>query len=192
MSLLESLPFDLDLNIIPTTLDAYHAVGAAIIGVLSLFLLLSLIFRPKKAVTPEAVEAPKPVEQLKSSNPDSALQLLGLLQQEGRLIDFLQEDLTGFSDADVGATARVIHEGGRKVLNEYFTLVPIREESEEQMITLQSGFNAAHVRLTGNVTGSAPFTGVLLHKGWQITNSNLPKLAPGHDVSVVAPAEIEL
>ncbi len=130
--------------------------------------------------------------KLKTSTPDSALQLLSLLQQDARFIDFMQEDLKGFADADIGAAARVIHEGGQKVLNEYFTFVPVRAEEEESRITLPQGFNASEVRLTGNVVGEAPFNGTLIHRGWKVTNVKLPKLAEGHDVHIIAAAEVEL
>ena len=123
---------------------------------------------------------------------DAALQLLALLQQNARLVDFLQEDLRGFSDADIGATARVVHEGGRKTLREYFTLEPVRSETEESRITLQAGFSATEVRLTGNVTGSPPFTGTLVHRGWKAVDVRLPRLARGHDASIIAAAEVEL
>ena len=101
--------------------------------------------------------APAPAPEFKAASPDAALQLLALLQQNARLIDFFREDLKGFSDADVGAAARVVHEGA-KTLNEYFRLEPVQSESEESRITLNAGFNAAEVRLTGNVTGQPPFT----------------------------------
>ncbi|PSV58733.1 DUF2760 domain-containing protein [Photobacterium sp. GB-3] len=130
--------------------------------------------------------------KLKTSTPDAALQLLSLLQQEARFIDFMQEDLKGYADADIGAAARVIHEGGHKVLNEYFSFVPVRTEEEETRITLPQGFNASEVRLTGNVVGEAPFNGTLIHRGWKVTEVKLPKLAEGHDAHIIAAAEVEL
>ena len=135
--------------------------------------------------------APEPVI-LKESTPDAALQLLGLLQKEARFIDFIKEDITAYSDADIGVAARVVHEGCNKALNEHFTLAPVRSEQEGGKITLQQGFNASSVRLTGNIVGSAPFTGTLIHKGWQVTNIRLPKLTQGHDAKILAAAEVEL
>ena len=135
--------------------------------------------------------APEPVI-LKESTPDAALQLLGLLQKEARFIDFIKEDITAYSDADVGVAARVVHEGCNKALNEHFTLAPIRSEQEGGKITLQQGFDASSVRLTGNIVGSAPFKGTLIHKGWQVTNSRLPKLTQGHNANILAAAEVEL
>jgi hypothetical protein len=135
--------------------------------------------------------APEPVI-LKESTPDAALQLLGLLQKEARFIDFIKEDITAYSDADIGVAARVVHEGCNKALNEHFTLAPVRSEQEGGKITLQQGFDASSVRLTGNIVGSAPFTGTLIHKGWQVTNIRLPKLTQGHDAKILAAAEVEL
>jgi hypothetical protein len=135
--------------------------------------------------------APEPVI-LKESTPDAALQLLGLLQKEARFIDFIKEDITSYSDADIGVAARVVHEGCNKALNEHFTLAPIRSEQEGGKITLPQGFDASSVRLTGNIVGSAPFTGTLIHKGWQVTNIRLPKLTQGHNANILAAAEVEL
>ncbi|MDD5269202.1 MAG: DUF2760 domain-containing protein [Methylococcales bacterium] len=135
--------------------------------------------------------APEPVI-LKESTPDAALQLLGLLQKEARFIDFIKEDIATYSDADIGVAARVVHEGCNKALNEHFTLAPIRSEQEGGKITLPQGFDASSVRLTGNIVGSAPFTGTLIHKGWQVTNIRLPKLTQGHNANILAAAEVEL
>lgn len=146
-----------------------------------------------------AVEAPlsavpevPEVVTLKDASPDAALQLLGLLQREARLIDFVQEDLTGHADADVGAAARLVHEGCRKVLQAHFTLAPVRTEEEGHRVTLSAGFDTAAVRLTGNVVGQAPFTGTLSHRGWRVTEVRLPQLAEHHDTAIVAQAEVEL
>ena len=129
---------------------------------------------------------------LQLASETAALQLLGLLQREARFIDFVEEDVSGYSDADIGAATRVVHAGCRKVLSEHFTLEPVRSETEGSRITLATGFDAGAVRLTGNVVGQAPFTGTLGHRGWRVTGSELPKLAPGHDAAVLAQAEVEL
>ena len=122
----------------------------------------------------------------------AALQLLALFQRDARLIDFVQENLSTYSDADIGAAARVVHEGCRKVLNDHFTLEPILTEAEGSRITLPVGFNVNAIRLTGNVVGNAPFTGNLSHTGWRAAAVNLPKLTAGHDAHVLAQAEVEL
>lgn len=135
--------------------------------------------------------APEPVI-LKEATPDAALQLLSLLQKEARFIDFIKEDVGAFSDADIGAAARVVHQGCVKAINEHFTLVPVSNDSEGNRVTLNPGFDAASFRLTGNIVGQAPFTGTLVHKGWQVTELRLPKLTEGHNAKIVAPAEVEL
>lgn len=138
-------------------------------------------------------EAPKePPRPLKEASPDAALLLLGLLQREARLLDFTQENLAQYSDAEIGAAARVVHEGCAKVLREHFTIEPVRQESEGSRITLNEGFDAAAIRLTGNVVGKPPFHGSVSHRGWRVTDVRLPKLTESHDAKVVAPAEVEL
>jgi len=149
---------------------------------------------PAAAPAPAAPAAPVAVAPapLKEASPDAALQLLALLQREARLIDFTQESLAGYSDADIGGAARLVHEGCAKVLREHFTLAPVRSEAEGSRITLDAGFDARAVRLSGNVVGQAPFKGALSHRGWRATEVRLPKLASGHDASVLAQAEVEL
>ncbi|MDB5840987.1 MAG: hypothetical protein JWQ23_2939 [Herminiimonas sp.] len=137
-------------------------------------------------------EPPAAPAMLKQASPDAALQLLALLQRDARLIDFTQENLANYSDADIGAAARVVHEGCRKVLNEHFTIEPVRAEAEGSRITLSQGFDAASIRLTGNVVGQPPFSGSLSHRGWRVSDVRLPRLAESHETRVLAPAEVEL
>lgn len=122
----------------------------------------------------------------------AALQLLGLLQREARFVDFIQEDVAPYTDAEIGAAARVVHGGCRKVLREHFALAPVRSEAEGSRVTLPAGFDAAAVRLTGNVVGQAPFTGTLGHRGWQVTEVKLPQLTDPQAARVLAQAEVEL
>ena len=129
---------------------------------------------------------------LREAAPDGALQLLGLLQREARFIDFIQEDVAAYADADVGAAARVVHEGCRKVLRENFAISPVRDEAEGSRITLPEGFDATASRVTGNVVGQPPFTGSLAHRGWRVVETRLPKLSDSHELRIVAPAEVEL
>ena len=142
-------------------------------------------------VSPARAEPPKPTP-LKETVPDSALQLLALLQQEGRFLDFLEENVTAYSDAEIGGAARVVHTGCHKVVRDYLRLEPVRTEAEGVRLTLAAGFDPAAVRLTGNVVGQPPFTGTLMHRGWRVAEIKLPRLAEGHDIRVLAPAEVEL
>ena len=122
----------------------------------------------------------------------SGLAVLSLLQREGRLIDFLQEDVASFSDAEIGAAARVVHAGSRKVLHQYLTLEPILKDSEGASITVPAGFNAERIRLTGNVAGQPPFQGTLKHHGWAASSVRFPAVSAALDPRVLAPAEVEL
>ena len=142
------------------------------------------------ATTP-AAEKPV-VIPMREAAPEAALQLLGLLQREARFIDFIQEDVAAYQDADIGVAARVVHEGCRKVLRDNFTISPVRDEAEGSRITLPEGFDAASIRVTGNVVGQPPFTGSITHRGWRAVETRLPKLADGHELRVIAPAEVEL
>jgi hypothetical protein len=147
--------------------------------------------RGETATLGEQAGKAKPVA-LKEPLPDSALQLLGLLQQEGRFVDFLEENVSNFSDAEIGGAARVVHEGCRKALRQHMVIEPVLAQQEGARISLQEGFDASTVRLTGNVVGQPPFTGTLMHRGWRVSQIKLPKLAEGHEVRILAPAEVEL
>ncbi len=133
-----------------------------------------------------AASAPAPADHA------SGLTLLALLQREGRLVDFLQEDVSGFQDAEIGAAARVVHAGTRKALHQYFTLEPILPQGEGESVAVKAGFDAQRIRLTGNITGQPPFRGTLRHHGWVATEVRLPTASPALDPRVVAPAEVEL
>jgi hypothetical protein len=204
--------YAIDLSLKPTTFDLWHVCLAGTVALLSLTLIVLLLLmvigrarcKKKSAMQPaepavriveveKLVQAPAPEPVvLKEATPDAALQLLGLLQQEARFIDFIKEDIASFSDADIGVAARVVHEGCNKAINEHFTLAAVRSEQEGSKVTLPEGFDAATVRLTGNIVGTAPFTGTLVHKGWQVTGIKLPKLTSGHNAAIIAPAEVEL
>ena len=145
---------------------------------------------PVKALPPAPKPAEKPVEKEASIEP--ALQLLALLQREGRFVDFLEEDVATFSDSDVGAAARVVHDGCRKALRAHGKLEPVRTEAEGAKITVAAGTSPAEVKLVGNVSGNPPFSGVLRHRGWKMNDLSLPTAIAGHDARVVAPAEVEL
>jgi hypothetical protein len=210
--------YTIDLSLTPTVLDSWHVLLAATVAVLAfamiieLLALIAVLKSSKKTPEPQmiksepevkivekivevekVVQAPPPAPiVLKEATPDAALQLLGLLQKEARFIDFIQENVAAYSDADVGIAARVVHEGCCKVIKEHFNLDNVLHEAEGSKIILEQGFDATKVRLTGNIVGNAPFTGHLIHKGWQVTQINLPKLTAAHDPKIIAPAEVEL
>jgi len=140
--------------------------------------------RPTLPAKPSAISAAQLVRS------EQALHLLSILQREGRLIDFCEEELAGFSDAQVGAAARTVHDGCRKALREAFRFEPVRREAEGAKVELPGGFDPRSIRLTGNVLGNPPFKGVLKHHGWRVAEIRMPN-ASG-DPTLLAPAEVEL
>jgi len=143
-------------------------------------------------VAVSSVSRLKDVEQPASEGFDRAVQMLALLQREGRLIDFLAENISPYPDAQLGAAVRTIHESCRQVLDHYVKLEPILNFEEDQPVTVQAGFDPAAIKLLGNMAGEPPIRGVLRHKGWRVKEVNLPPLPQGAGRLVVASAEVEL
>jgi hypothetical protein len=140
----------------------------------------------EKIVEKTAAVSPKAAQR------EGALALLGLLQREGRLVDFLREPLDTFADADIGAAARDVHRGCKKVLDQIFKLEPVMPGKEDEKVAVPKGFDPSEVRLIGEAKGEPPFRGTLRHHGWRAVDATLPQLAEGVDRSVVAPAEVEV
>ena len=135
--------------------------------------------------------APPPRAETSTRSPDDALTLLAIFQREGRFVDFLKQDVDAFPDADIGAAARVVHAGCRRALSMHFDIVRVRDEAEGTAVTVLANETTA-INLTGDVRGSPPYRGVLRHAGWRVEKTNLPAVVPGHDVTVVCQAEVEL
>ncbi len=134
------------------------------------------------------------VEPLFSGAPTGLdLRILALLQRDGRLIDFLEEEIDAYSDAQIGAAVRDIHRGCRKALRDYLTVEPVLGAAEGEAVTVGPDFDPAAIRLTGHVAGSPPFRGVLKHQGWRVKSVHLPALPATRDgAAVLAPAEVEI
>jgi len=168
------------------------AIAAA--AVLLLFAILA--DRPKfEAGRPAAgaVSAAPPAPAANQANAE-VVNFLAILQEKGRLVDFLMEDIKGYSDAQVGAAARVLHDGCRAVLLEHFGIRPVREESEGSKVTVPAGYAPDEYRLVGKISGEAPFSGMLVHHGWRAEWVKLPRLlrTGGDRLPTIAPTEVEL
>jgi len=134
--------------------------------------------------------APKPQTPPKPSG--APLRLLALLQREGRLLDFLLEDIQSYPDAQIGAAVRDIHRQCQAALKEHLVLQPVLPQAEGASIEVTSGFDPSAIRLTGNVTGQPPFRGTLQHHGWRVREIKLAPPPEGQDEFIVMPAEVEL
>lgn len=146
---------------------------------------------PPPVVTPKTEERPRPAP--KKPTQSEAVTLLATLQREARLVDFLKEDLTNYTDDQVGAAVRAIHQDAAKVLDRLFAIQPLLSEEEGAQVAIPAGFDAARYRLTGKVSGEAPFTGTLRHHGWEATRCELPVFTGSESgAKTVAPAEVEI
>jgi len=119
---------------------------------------------------------------------------LATLQEQGRLVDFLMDDVNAYDDAQVGAAARAVHAGCKAVLQEHFRIHPVRLESEGSTVHVAAGYAADEYRLLGRISGKAPFSGVLVHRGWKTDFVKLPRIvrSSADPLPTIAPAEVEL
>ncbi len=143
---------------------------------------------PKPALPEPAAKAPA----LAPVSPAAGLRFLAALQEEARLIDFIKEDISSYSDEQVGSAVRGIHAQLRKALDDRMLLEPVLGGEEGDPVTVPSGFDPAAIRVTGNPKGQPPFKGVLRHSGWRARNPKLPIPAEGVDPNILAPAEVEV
>ena len=180
----------------PETSDfRVYLTGASLAIALGL-LIASLLIRGEKAERESRTETARPAPVPAEGNRAEAeiVSFLAIFQERGRLIDFLMDDITTYDDAQVGAAARVVHQGCKAALQEHVRIGPIREESEGSSVTISAGYAADEYRLIGKISGPGPFSGTLLHHGWKIDSVNLPRLvrADPERLPTIAPAEVEL
>lgn len=139
-----------------------------------------------------ALEQP-PARAPKAPARSDALTLLSTLQREARFLDLVQEPLTAYADAQVGAAARDVLRNCHAVLERLFAIQPVESQDEGTPIDVPAGFSAGKYRLTGNVHGQPPFHGTLQHRGWQATQCQLPEWSGESSTAMIlAPAEVEL
>ena len=165
---------------------------------LAILVLIAAFLQPdRKAPSPTpAAEPARPApERPQASRADAEIvQFLSMLQEKGRLVDFLMDDINAYGDAQVGAAARVVHAGCKGVLKDHFSIAPVRTEPEGSAVKVPAGYSADEYRLVGKIAGSAPFSGVLVHRGWKTDSVKLPQLLRGaaDRLPAIAPAEVEV
>jgi len=165
---------------------------------LAVLVLIGLFAQPRQTLPPptRAAEPARPAPgQQQAINADAeVIHFLAMLQEKGRLVDFLMDDINAYGDAQVGAAARVVHAGCKGVLQESFMINPLRPEPEGSTVQVPVGYSADEYRLVGKIAGAAPFSGVLVHRGWKTGMVKLPQLlrSAGDALPAIAPAEVEV
>lgn len=152
-----------------------------------------LLAREDAPAAAPAEPPPPPKPEKKAPVRSEALTLLAALQREARFIDFVQENLEGFGDAEIGAVARDVHRDCGKVLQRMFAVAPAVKEQEGDAVKIPRGFDAGRYRLVGNVAGDPPYNGEVAHHGWEATRLDLPEWSgDAATARVIAPAEVEV
>ena len=148
---------------------------------------------PRAPVAPAEVQTPHGPAPAKAPQRSEALTLLAALQREARFVDFVEEPLDDYTDAQVGAAARDVHRNCRAVLQRLFAPQPLLGDAEGSEVEVPRGFDPGRYRLVGQVTGEPPFRGRLAHPGWEAAKCDVPSWSGGKSaVKVIAPAEVEL
>jgi hypothetical protein len=182
-------------QLVPAAAGFSHTLAlATLVVAMALLVMLFTGKTPPEAPKPAVAEAVKPIPTAVPQNQAQAevVTLLGIFQEKGRFVDFLMEDITPYSDADVGGVARAVHQGCKEALSEHFHIEPISSEGEGATITVPAGYSADEFRLVGNLSGEAPFTGKVVHKGWKTTSVKLPRVLKTDRLPAIAPAQVEV
>jgi hypothetical protein len=166
---------------------------------LAILVLIGVFAQRRQKVAPPPTRAaeparPAPAHPGASQADADIVHFLAMLQQAGRLVDFLMDDINAYNDAQVGAAARVVHAGCKDVLQEHFRINPVRTEQEGSTVQVPAGYSADEYRLVGKIAGPAPFSGVLVHRGWKTDMVKMPQLLrdAADRLPAIAPAEVEL
>jgi len=183
--------------LVPAAEPVRPFLSAATLGLAMLVLIGLFLQRRESAAPPKPVAEPvrpTPVPPEAHRADAEIVHFLAMLQDKGRLVDFLMDDINAYSDAQVGAAARVVHAGCKGVLQEHFRINPIRTEQEGSTVQVPAGYAAEEYRLIGKLAGAAPFSGVLVHRGWRTDMVKLPELLrrAADRLPAIAPAEVEL
>jgi Domain of unknown function (DUF2760) len=183
------------LLLIPAMSAHTFLIAALALALAIIVLILCFVGAPREApapvVAPVAAQPPPPAANQAEAE---VVAFVSLLQEKGRLVDFLMEDVTPYDDKQVGAAARVVHQGCREVLNDSFKITPISQAEEGSRITVPASYPADEYRLLGKISGDPPFTGTLLHKGWKTEAVKLPRILKSDEKRLpsIAPAQVEL
>jgi len=187
-------------DFLPAGLEAYRDVVLAAVTLLILIDALVALRKQRgddvgSSNTTQPIKAPRPPSIQQGAGYGEVLAFLSLLQEKGRFIDFVMEDVTPFNDTQVAAASRVVHQGCAAVIREYFEISPVHGGKEGEKLTIDKDADRDHYRLVGKVTGAPPFHGVVLHRGWKTAKLSLPRYATPVDPStpnIITPVEVEV
>lgn len=188
--------FSAQLQLNPAMNSQLQLAAVALLALAALLQLIGLLRRKPAAAeappVPTAKAAPAvtqpPAESVAQAQ---VVQFLARLQEKGRLVDFAMDDITPYSNEEIGAGARVVHQGCREVLKELFEIQAVHLGDEGETLSLAADFDARAYRLVGKVPEQPPFTGTVLHRGWKTSKVALPRLTDTAR-EVIAPAEVEI
>nr|WP_320114192.1 DUF2760 domain-containing protein [uncultured Desulfuromonas sp.] len=155
---------------------------------------------PQPEPQPEPVEPPQPAAAVQYDSSDdcdaAVVQLMSRLQEKGRLIDFVMDDISAYDNESVGAAARIVHQGCCEVVADYFTIAPVHDGEEMEEIRLEENYDSRQYRLIGQVPDTPPYTGQVLHRGWKTSAVKRPQMANVAEApslkEIIAPAEVEI
>ena len=182
------------------SLDAYERHVQAASVAFGLWLVLRALLTKEPSSHRKGLEAETPAPQAVVAPPVAKNQaeaevvaFLGVLQEKGRFVDFLMDDIAAYGDAQVGAAARVVHQGCQSAMKEHFEIVPVSTEKEGSIITVPSDESRSDYRLSGKIDGEGPFLGKLVHKGWKTETVKLPRVLTSESAfPAIAPAQVEV
>lgn len=182
--------------------------GAYTIIFILLFALLQWMFLRNSLIKALAITQLPPTKAVKKAKSQPAtgrdhekeanerrrqfLHLFSVLQREGRLMDFLSEELNQYDDEQIGAAVRNIHSNCQKTIAKYIHPQAVLKEEEGSEIEIPIGFDPISIKLTGNVVGDPPFKGIVRHRGWKTKKFELPVLSENQNPLIIAPAEVEI
>jgi len=138
-----------------------------------------------KSVSPSTPPAPR-------EDPAMRLRLLGILQREARLVDFLMENLKGVDDSQIAAAVRDLQPKAQAALKKYIDVVPLVALADGSDLEVPVGHHPSHFKVVGNVPPNPPYKGQLRHPGWKASKLDLPPLARGEDGMILEPTEVEV
>jgi hypothetical protein len=171
---------------------------------LALYLVVAALLRRRQPAAPAAAPEPRaepaPSPQVAAAREEAAqaggaLVLLSQLQEKGRLLDFLMEDITTYQDAQVAAASRVVHQGCSAVMREYFDIAPLHGGKEGDRVTADTATDPSRYRLSGKLAGNGPYQGVVVHRGWRTGKLALPRYTRAIDPAqpaTITPIEVEV